>query len=59
MDSMEAPRAWSEGRYEDVIKYCLSDAQLTYDLFMVGRNEGIIKSRSLETGEIIEVEVEW
>lgn len=59
MESIEAPEAWSQGRFEDVIKYCLSDAQLTYDLFMVGRNEGIIKSRSLETGEIVEVEVEW
>tara|TARA_R100000353_G_scaffold138948_1_gene98863 strand:- start:630 stop:1238 length:609 start_codon:yes stop_codon:yes gene_type:complete len=59
MQSIEAPKAWAEGKYEEVIKYCVSDAQLTYDLFMVGRNEGIIKSRSLETGEIVEVEVEW
>ena len=59
MQSVEAPKAWAEGKYEEVIKYCVSDAQLTYDLFMVGRNEGIIKSRSLETGEIVEVEVEW
>ena len=59
MESVEAPKAWAEGRYEEVIKYCLSDAQLTYDLFVLGRDNGIIKSRSLETGEIIEVEVEW
>ena len=59
MQSIEAPKAWAEGKYEEVIKYCVSDAQLTYDLFMVGRNEGIIKSRSLETGEVVEVEVEW
>jgi|TARA_R110002074_G_scaffold85716_1_gene189507 hypothetical protein len=59
MQSIEAPEAWAEGRYEDVIKYCVSDAQLTYDLFMLGRDTGIIKSRSLKTGEIIEVEVEW
>ena len=59
MESIEAPKAWAEGRYEEVIKYCLSDAQLTYDLFVLGRDNGIIKSRSLETGEIIEVEVEW
>ena len=59
MQSIEAPKAWAEGKYEEVIKYCVSDAQLTYDLFMLGRNEGIIKSRSLETGEIVEVEVEW
>ena len=59
MESVEAPKAWAEGKYEEVIKYCLSDAQLTYDLFMLGRDNGIIKSRSLETGEIVEVEVEW
>tara|TARA_R100001509_G_scaffold164979_1_gene144514 strand:+ start:3622 stop:4230 length:609 start_codon:yes stop_codon:yes gene_type:complete len=59
MESVEAPKAWAEGKYEEVIKYCLSDAQLTYDLFMLGRDNGIIKSRSLETGEIVEVQVEW
>lgn len=59
MESIQAPEAWAQGRYEDVIKYCVSDAQLTYDLYVCGRDNGIIKSRSLETGEIIEVEVEW
>tara|TARA_Y100001937_G_scaffold26062_1_gene37406 strand:- start:274 stop:882 length:609 start_codon:yes stop_codon:yes gene_type:complete len=59
MESIEAPEAWAQGRFEDVIKYCVSDAQLTYDLYMYGRDNGIIKSRSLETGEIVEVEVEW
>ena len=59
MESIEAPEAWAQGRFEDVIKYCVSDAQLTYDLYVHGRDNGIIKSRSLETGEIVEVEVEW
>jgi len=59
MQSHDAPIAWRAGDYDGVAKYCLSDAQLTYDLYMHGVNEGIIKSRCLKTGQILEVEVKW
>lgn len=59
MNSADAPTAWREGRYDEVAKYCLSDAQLTYDLYQFGKAEGHVLSRSLETGEVIEIEVEW
>ena len=59
MNSADAPVAWREGRYDEVAKYCLSDAQLTYDLYQFGKAEGHIISRSLDTGEVVEIEVDW
>ncbi len=59
MNSHDAPLAWRNGQFDDVAKYCLSDAQLTYDLYKHGLDEGFVKSRCLETGAIIEVDVEW
>ena len=59
MKSTDAPKAWAESKYTEVCDYCVKDAQLTYDLYMHGVNEGIIKSRCLETGQILEVEVKW
>ena len=59
MNSHDAPLAWRNEQCDDVAKYCLSDAQLTYDLYRHGLDEGFVKSRCLETGAIIEVDVEW
>jgi len=59
MNSSDAPVAWRAGKYDEVAKYCLSDAKLTYDLYQFGKSEGFVSSRSLETGEKIELEVEW
>ena len=59
MNSHDAPLAWRNGQFDDVAKYCLSDAQLTYDLYKHGLDEGFVKSRCMETGAIIEVDVEW
>jgi len=59
MNSEDAPIAWRAGQYDDVAKYCLSDAQLTFDLYNFGKSEGYIKSRNLETGEINTIEVDW
>ena len=59
MKSEEAPIAWREGKFEEVASYCLKDAQLTFDLYKYGQENGIVKSRSLESGEIVEIEVEW
>ena len=59
MKSVDAPKAWAEGKYTEVSDYCVKDAQLTYDIYQHGKEHGMLKSRSFETGKIIEVEVEW
>ena len=59
MSSEDAPVAWRNGLFDDVAKYCLSDAQLTYDLYKHGQEHGIIKSRNMESGAVVEIEVEW
>ena len=59
MKSVEAPIAWREGKFEEVASYCLKDAKLTLDLYNFGKDNGIIKARSLETGKIVDIEVEW
>lgn len=59
MSSHDAPEAWRAGRYLEVAEYCLKDAQLTYDLYQYGKENGVIKSRSLDDGSIVEIEVNW
>ena len=59
MNSADAPIAWREGKYDEVAKYCLSDAKLTYDLYQFGKAEGHVLSRSLATGQVVEIEVDW
>ena len=59
MSSEDAPVAWRNGLFDDVAKYCLSDAQLTYDLYKYGQEHGIIKSRDMKSGAVVEIEVEW
>jgi len=59
MKSVDAPIGWREGKYEEVCDYCLKDAKLTYDLYKYGKDNGVLKSRSFETGDIVEVEIGW
>ena len=59
MNSHDAPLEWRKGQYGKVAKYCLDDARLVYDLWKHGCEEGIIKARSRETGEVIEYDVDW
>jgi hypothetical protein len=59
MNSIDAPIAWREGNYSEVVKYCLSDAQLAYDLWKHGCNEGFVKAHCKSTGHIIEIDVDW
>ena len=59
MKSVDAPLNWSAGKYDEVCDYCVKDAQLTYDIYHHGKEHGVLKSRSFETGDIMEVEVEW
>tara|TARA_R110002012_G_scaffold41648_2_gene113828 strand:+ start:8739 stop:9347 length:609 start_codon:yes stop_codon:yes gene_type:complete len=59
MKSEDAPTAWREGRYIEVADYCLKDCKLTYDLYMHGKENGVVKSRKMEDGSIVEIMVEW
>ena len=59
MNSEDAPMAWRQGKYDEVAKYCLSDAQLTYDLYQFGKSEGYVRSRAVDTGELVDIEVNW
>jgi len=59
MTSSDAPKAWREGKYNEVADYCLKDSKLTYGLYMYGKENGIVKSRKMDTGEVIEIMVEW
>ncbi|MAK81789.1 hypothetical protein [Phenylobacterium sp.] len=59
MNSTDAPLAWKEGRHAEVIKYCIADCQLNYDLFLHGRNEGFVKGRNEETGIVEEYHIGW
>ena len=59
MKSEEAPTAWREVKYQEVIEYCLKDTQLTYDLYMLGKENSMLKSRCVDTGDIKEVILEW
>ena len=59
MESADAPKAWEEGRYQEVAEYCLKDSQLVYDLLHHGRGEGFVKPRNTETGIIDDIEVVW
>ena len=59
MESADAPKAWEEGRYNEVAEYCLKDAQLVYDLLYHGRDEGFVKARNIETGVVDDIEVMW
>jgi hypothetical protein len=57
--SLEAPLMWKQRRYDEVAAYCLKDSQLVYRLWKHGCEEGVIKSRCRQTGNILELEVEW
>ena len=59
MHSEDAPIAWREKKYIEVMKYCLADCQMNYDLFARGQREGVVKARDLVSGTIIDIEVLW
>ena len=59
MHSEDAPVAWREGKYAEVMKYCLQDCQLNYDLFEHGRKKGVVKARDINSGMLTDYEVLW
>lgn len=59
MRSEDAPVAWRESKFLEVMKYCLQDCQLNYDLFKYGQREGVVKARHSVSGIITDIEVLW
>jgi len=59
MHSEDAPVAWRESKFLEVMKYCLQDCQLNYDLFKYGQREGVVKARHSVSGIITDIEVLW
>ena len=58
-DSLDAPRLWKQGEYDEVAKYCMKDTVLVYDLWKHGQENGIVKGLSIEQEEVKDLEVEW
>jgi len=59
MNSHDAPIEWRKGNHGKVAEYCLKDAQLVYELWEHGMNEGFVKARCRHTGDVKEFEVDW
>jgi DEAD/DEAH box helicase domain-containing protein len=59
MNSHDAPIEWRKGNYSKVAEYCLKDAELVYELWKHGVDEGFVKARSRTDGVIKEFEVDW
>mgnify|MGYP004449459917 CR=1 FL=1 len=59
MKSIDAPKAWNNGHHSEVAKYCLEDTRLNWGLWQHGVEEGVVKSRSRWTGDIVDLEVDW
>ena len=59
MNSHDAPVEWRKGNYSKVAEYCLKDAELVYELWKHGVDEGFVKARSRTDGVIKEFEVDW
>ena len=47
MSGADAPVYWKEGRFDDVISYCIKDTRLTYSVWVEGRESGKITVDSL------------
>ena len=59
MNSHDAPVEWRKGNYSKVAEYCLKDAELVYELWKHGVEEGFVRARSRTDGVIKEFEVDW
>lgn len=44
MNAADAPIAWHNEQYEAVLNYCLSDCLLTYQMFYIAADEGVLEA---------------
>lgn len=59
MSSVDSVVKWNEGSHGEVADYCLKDSQLTYDLWMHGRETGIVKYFDEVENKFEDLNVEW
>lgn len=59
MSSHDAPIEWRKGNHSKVAEYCLKDAELVYELWRHGVDEGVVKARCRHSGIVKEYEVDW
>ena len=59
MSGIESVAKWRAGEFDEVVDYCMKDSQLTYDLWMYGRDNGVVKYYNEDTDEHVTAEVSW
>ena len=59
MEGTDAVVKWRAGQFEEVLKYCISDTKLTYDLWKYGQDTGIVKYYNAEDDKLNEVKIKW
>lgn len=59
MSSLDSVVKWNEGSHDEVADYCLKDSQLTYDLWMHGKENGIVKYFDESENKFEDLSVEW
>jgi len=59
MSSLDSVVKWNEGKHGEVADYCLKDSQLTYDLWMHGRDKGIVKYFDEVGNKFEQLSVDW
>jgi len=58
-DGLTAVKWWAEGKYEDVVKYCLLDSKLTLDIWKMGVEKKELQVFNEDEGEYEIVKLEW
>ena len=53
-----APALWKAGEFDEVVKYCVDDCKLVYELWQHGK-ENNLKGFSIEKEQMVEIKMEW
>lgn len=57
---LEAMEWWKQGRYDDVIKYCIEDVRLTKDIYEYALKNGLLKYKDMGTIKDIKLDTsQW
>ena len=59
MSGVDSVAKWRAGEFDEVVDYCMKDSQLTYNLWVYGRDNGVVKYYDEEKDEHIVAEVNW
>ncbi len=55
---LEAMEWWKQGRYDDVIKYCIEDVRITKDIYEYALKNGILKFKDKDTGTVKDIKLD-